>query len=68
MENKSIETEFSIKEFFESQIQNSEKPNELHRYSIKDGKKICILKPDVNIKPFLSENYEDVRKKFNELE
>jgi hypothetical protein len=46
----------------------SEIPNEFNIYSAKDGKKICTLKPDNNIKPFFSENYEDVRKKFNELE
>ena len=46
----------------------SEKPNELHIYSTTDGKKICTLKPDNNIKPFFSENLEDVRKKFNELD
>ena len=45
----------------------SEKQNDFNIYSIKDGKKICTLKPENNIKPFFSDNYEDVRKKFNEL-
>ena len=44
-----------------------ENENDFHIYSTTDGKKICTLKPDNNIKPFFSENLEDVRKKFNEL-